>query len=502
MTTQRGPRQNFKEQHLQAQHLTVQHPKVLFAAPEVAPFSKVGGLGDVTGSLPKALLKCGVDVRVVTPLWPGVMQKIKEAGCKISTLSQRVSVTYAWSVADAAVHRVDSDGVPIYFLEGDYYSGDIYPWDLNSRTVRPFAAFCMQALELEKVTGWSPDIFHCHDWTSAFLPCALAWHRHYRGMKQKSVLTLHNVAHQGMFPPGSFFEESGLDPSCFNIGGLEFYGQVNLLKGGIVSAAAVTTVSPRYAWEIQTYESTQALSGVIYAERRKLTGILNGIDIDYWNPATDPMLPECYSAASPAGKTACRRELLKNTNFDPAYEGPLVVCVSRLVEQKGFDIILPALKQLDSLGAKFIFLGSGQRWIEDALRNAAAANKDSLCFVPGYNEPLAHLLYAGGDIYLMPSLFEPCGLSQMIAMRYGTVPVVREVGGLIDTVTDADADGGGNGFTFLTYDTRGMLWSLRRAIERHSNAKAWNKIRLRGMEEDFSWNRPAALYRDLYRSVL
>jgi starch synthase len=214
------------------------------------------------------------------------------------------------------------------------------------------------------------------------------------------------------------------------------------------------------------------------------------------------MLPECYSAKSLAGKAACRRELLKNTFFDPSYEGPLVVSVSRLVEQKGFDIVLPALKQLDSLGAKFIFLGSGQRWIEDALRDAASLNKDSICFFPGYNEPLAHLLYAGGDIYLMPSLFEPCGLSQMIAMRYGTVPVVREVGGLLDTVTDVDSDGGGNGFTFLTYDTQGMLWSLRRAIERHSNAKAWNKILLRGMEEDFSWDRPAALYKDLYMSVL
>jgi starch synthase len=234
----------------------------------------------------------------------------------------------------------------------------------------------------------------------------------------------------------------------------------------------------------------------------KLRGILNGLDIDYWNPATDPLLPECYSADSLTGKEMCRKELLKNTHFDPGYSGPLVVCVSRLVEQKGFDIILPALKQLENLGAKFIFLGSGHQWIEDALREAGAAKKDSFCFFPGYNEPLAHLLYAGGDIYLMPSLFEPCGLSQMIAMRYGTVPVVREVGGLRDTVTDADAEGGGNGFTFLTYDTQGMLWSLCRAIERFSNVKAWNKIRQRGMREDFSWDGSARLYRDLYREIL
>ena len=476
--------------------------KVLFVGVEFSPFSKVGGLGDVMGSLPKALRRQNVDVRVVTPLWPGVMGKIRDAGYKVSSFSQQVSASYAWRTASAVVHRVDVDGVPVYFLESDYYGGEMYPWDLNSWTVRPFAVFCAQALELKKAVGWSPDVFHCHDWTSAYLPCALAWHRQLRDPSRKSVLTLHNVAHQGTFDPGPFFDESGMDPACFNMWELEFYGEVNLLKGAIVSSAAVTTVSPRYAWEIQTYESTQALSGVLYAQRHKLSGILNGIDTDYWNPSTDPLLPECYSAASMAGKAACRGELLKNTHFDPAYSGPLVVCVSRLVEQKGFDIILPALKRVEDLGAKFIFLGSGHRWIEDTLRDMSAMNKDSLCFFTGYNEPLAHLLYAGGDIYLMPSLFEPCGLSQMIAMRYGTVPVVREVGGLHDTVTDADSEGGGNGFTFLTYDTQGMLWSLCRAIERFTNAKAWNKIRTRGMEEDFSWDASAQRYKELYRNVL
>jgi starch synthase len=476
--------------------------KVLFVGTEISPFSKVGGLGDVMGSLPKALLKCGVDVRVVTPAWSGTMEKVRQAGYKVATFTHRINVSYAWQGADAVAHRVDVDEVPIYFLESGYYGSEMYPWNLNPWTVRPFAVFCSHALDLKEIVGWTPDIFHCHDWTSAYLPCALAWHRHYRNADSKSVMTLHNVAHQGNFSPGPFFEESGMDPSSFNMWELEFYGQVNLLKGAIISATAVTTVSPRYAWEIQTYESTQALAPVIYAQRHKLRGILNGLDTDYWNSSTDPYLPHCYSADSLEGKKACRKELLKNTSFDPAYSGPIVVCVSRLVEQKGFDIVLPALKQLDTLGAKFVFLGSGHRWIEDTLRDAAAANKDSFCFFPGYNEALAHLLYAGGDIYLMPSLFEPCGLSQMIAMRYGTVPVVREVGGLRDTVTDADAEGGGNGFTFLTYDAAGMLWSLRRAIERFSNAKAWDKIRLKGMRENFSWERSALLYKDLYRDIL
>ncbi|MDR1875519.1 MAG: glycogen synthase [Synergistaceae bacterium] len=487
---------------------TQQAPKVLFVGSELSPFSKVGGLGDVVGSLPKALRQCGLDVRVVTPAWPGVLQKVRDAGHKITTSLQHVAVACAWQTAEATVHRIEVDDVPIWLLESNYYRGSMYPWELDVFTVRPFLVFCMQALELSKVTDWEPDIFHCHDWPTAYLPCALAWHRHYRGavnrrgVRPASVLTLHNVAYQGAFPPGAFFEESGLDRSCFNMGGIEFYGLVNLLKGGIVSATAVTTVSPRYAWEIQTWESTQDLSGVIYSQRHKLDGILNGIDTDFWNPATDPLLPECYSADSLGGRQACRRELLKNTTFDPDWKGPLVVCVSRLVEQKGFDVILPALKQIPELGAKFIFLGSGHHWIEDALREASSLHRDSLCFFPGYNESLAHLLYAGGDIYLMPSLFEPCGLSQMIAMRYGAVPVVREVGGLVDTVTDVDAEGGGNGFTFLTYDTQGMLWSLRRAIERFSNARAWDKIRRRGMQEDFSWKKSALLYRDLYRRIL
>ena len=478
------------------------HDKVLFVGTEFSPFSKVGGLGDVVGSLPKALSACGVDVRVVTPAWPGVIQRIEDAGHRLTPCQRHVCTSYAWQAVDAVVYQVEIGGVTVYLLESDVYNGEMYPWNLNPATVRPFAIFCTQALELEKITGWVPDVFHCHDWTSAYLPCALAWHRHYRNMNRKSVLTLHNVAHQGIFTPGAFFEESGLDPLCYTMWGLEFYGQVNLLKGAILSASAVTTVSPRYAWEIQTYESTQALSGVIYSQKHKLQGILNGLDVDYWNPSTDPLLPECYSADSLKGKSVCRKELLKNTNFDPAYKGPLVVCVSRLVEQKGFDIVLPALKQLSRLEAKFIFLGSGHQWIENALRDAGAINKDSLCFFPGYNEPLAHLLYAGGDIYLMPSLFEPCGLSQMIAMRYGTVPVVREVGGLRDTVRDADSEGGGNGFTFLTYDTQGMLWSLCRAIERFANVKAWSKIRSKGMREDFSWNKSASLYKDLYKGLL
>ena len=292
-----------------------------------------------------------------------------------------------------------------------------------------------------------------------------------------------------------------MEPWSFSPSGMEFYGQVNLLKGGIISAGAVTTVSPTYAGEIQTYESTRELSGVISQQSGKLRGILNGIDTDYWNPERDPMLPGRFTAKDLQGKKTCRVTLLKQAGFDPATKDPVVVCVSRLVEQKGFSLILEAMDALTALGAKFIFLGSGQAWIEDALAQAEAAHPQCVRFFRGYDEPLSHLMYAGGSIFLMPSVFEPCGLSQMIAMRYGTVPVVREVGGLKDTVTDADCPGGGNGFTFLTCDSEGMLWALRRAVERWRDATAWRAIVARGMNQDFTWSQSAERYKAMYQEM-
>ncbi|RRD64834.1 glycogen synthase [Fretibacterium sp. OH1220_COT-178] len=476
--------------------------RVLFVSTEYAPFSKVGGLGDVAGSLPKALRRAGVDVRVVTPAWPGVLDRVFASGLKTTVLPERVCAAHDWRIRDAEVVKTEVEDVPVYFLRSEDYMGDMYPWHLDSRTASPFAIFCMQALELHRILKWKPDLYHCHDWTSAFLPCALAWHRHYRHVGGRSIITLHNVAHQGILEREPFMEASGLEPWSFNMEAMEFYGQVNLLKGAIVAANAVTTVSPRYAQEIQTYESTQELSGVIYKQRHKLSGILNGIDTDYWNPDTDRHLPERFSAKNLKGKARAREELLNRAGFAPQSQEPVVVCVSRLVEQKGFTLILSALETLPTLGAKFVFLGSGHGWIENALRQANERHPDIFRFFQGYDEPLSHLLYAGGDIFLMPSVFEPCGLSQMIAMRYGTIPVVREVGGLKDTVTDVDSPEGGNGFTFQTCDTVGMLWALQRATARFRDAEDWDRIRVRAMQEDFTWSKSALLYKALYRKTL
>lgn len=477
--------------------------KVLFVTTELAPFSKVGGLGDVAGSLPKALCQADVDVRVVTPAWPGVLERVAASGLKTSTMKSNVYAAYDWRIHSASVIKVDVKGVTTYFLKAEDYSGDMYPSQLNFWTASPFAVFCMQALELKNAIDWEPDIYHCHDWTSAFLPCALAWHRHYRQVGGRSVMTLHNVAYQGIFEPSPFLEASGLEPWSFSPSTMEFYGQVNLLKGGIVAANAVTTVSPTYASEIQTYESTRELSGILYQQRSKLRGILNGLDTKFWNAEKDKQIPARFTTKDFKGKAVCRKELLQRAGFDTETQEPIIVCVSRLAEQKGFDLVMNGIGEILKMGAKLMVLGSGQDWIENGLTAAAEANPESIKFFKGYDEPLSHLLYAGGDMFLMPSVFEPCGLSQMISMRYGTVPVVREVGGLRDTVFDVDSPNGGNGFTFKTCDTEGMLWALRRAVERYrTNPTQWHELMVEGMSEDFTWDKSAILYKDMYEEML
>lgn len=477
--------------------------KVLFVTTELAPFSKVGGLGDVAGSLPKALRQAGVDVRVVTPAWPGVLERVAALGVKTTTVRAKVYAAYDWRIHSANIIKASVDGVTTYFLDAEDYSGSQYPSQLNFWSASPFAVFCMQSLELKNAIDWEPDIYHCHDWTSAFLPCALAWHRHYRQTGGKSIMTLHNVAYQGIFEPYPFLEASGLEPWSFNASTMEFYGQVNLLKGGIVAATAVTTVSPTYANEIQTYESTRELSGILYQQRSKLRGIINGLDVKFWDPNGDKAIPAKFSVKDLRGKAACKKALLERAGFDPNSDAPVIVCVSRLVEQKGFDMVFNAAGQIAETGAKLIILGSGNDWIENGIIQASEAYPQSIKLFKGYDEPLSHLMYAGGDIFLMPSVFEPCGLSQMISMRYGTVPVVREVGGLRDTVFDVDRPEGGNGFTFLTCDVDGMMWALRRAVERYNNNKVqWKEIMLEGMREDFTWDKSAGLYKNLYDELM
>lgn len=480
--------------------------KVLFVSPELAPFSKVGGLGDVVSSLPAAICNNGADARILTPAYGsangkgGVLDKVREK-CKLRKLPTPIVVALGGIPVYCSIYEAKLDGVCIWFIDcPDFFTENIYPSYVDYNSVRPFAILNFAALELYRSVKWVPDVFHCHDWPTAVLPIALAWHNYYSKLysESKSVFTIHNLAHQGIFDPEAFFSHTGIDINCFNINGIEFFYNINLLKGAIISSSKITTVSPTYAEEIQTLEGGAGLDGVIRDNSAKLSGILNGIDTDYWDPKTDEFIPYQYSVDDLSGKKSNRSELIKRCLWEDDNR-PLIVCVSRLAEQKGFDLILPAMPRLAGSGARYVILGSGSQEIEDGLFYAEQVHSNEIKFFKGYNEELAHLIYSGGDMFLMPSLFEPCGLSQMISMRYGTIPIARAVGGLADTVRDVETEESGNGFLFYDYKQNSMISAINRAIRLYFDNNEWLKLMKRCMETDFTWNKSALSYLDIYR---
>ena len=484
--------------------------KILFVSSELTPFSKVGGLGDVVGSLPAAIYKTGADVRVLTPAYGaangkgGVLDKVRSLKNKLRRVSAPVVVAMGGIPVYCNIYETEIDGVVTWFIEcPDFFSETIYPSYVDSYAIRPFVLLSLAALELYRAVKWIPDVFHCHDWPTSILPIALAWHNYYsqQYINTKTVFTIHNLAHQGVFAPEDFFYQTGIDRNCFNPYGIEFYNKINLLKGAIVASKSITTVSPTYADEIKTYEGGVGLDGVLKTHSDKLSGILNGIDTDYWNPQTDESIASTYSMNNLSGKKINREELIKKCSWKDD-ERPLIVCVSRLAEQKGFDLILPAIPSLAESGARFIFLGSGEGYIEDGLSYAQQVHSEVIRFFNCFDEELAHLIYSGGDMFLMPSLFEPCGLSQMISMRYGAVPIVRAVGGLADTVIDVnlDSENISNGFLFYDYTQDSMLSTIKRAIELFPDNAEWTKLMRRGMQADFTWNKSALSYLDIYKT--
>ena len=479
-------------------------PKVLHVATEMAPLAKMGGLADVVHALPKALRQVGLDCRVLLPAFPCVMENLEKRGMPLTRMRPSVHVALDWRVYAARVLRTELDGVPVYLLEQPelYSVPSIYPADLTESSALPFAFLSLAALELPSVTRWHPQIYHVHDWPACLLPAALRWHRHYRrlGPEVDTVLTLHNMAHHGILPK-EVLDGFGFEPASFGVDGLEFYGQVNLLKGGLLASDAITTVSPRYSWEIQTKAGGAGLEGVLETQKRKIRGILNGIDTDVWNPQTDPLLPSPFSAASPGGKAESRKELLRRIGWEDD-GSPLLLWVGRLVEQKGVDLLLPAVEPLVRMGCRILVIGSGHAIYEDALRKAGDLFPGRFWSYIGYSEEAAHLAYAGSDILLMPSLFEPCGLSQLIALRYGTVPVARAVGGLADTIVDADGSDRGYGFLFSEFQPEELVRAVGRALGAFSDETRWREIVLLAMSADFSWKASASAYANLYLELL
>jgi starch synthase len=473
--------------------------KIVFVASEVAPFAKTGGLADVAGSLPRALKQSGHDVRIVMPFY----HSVEKGGFGIRKGRKSIELDVNGVLKKGLLRWTELDGIPVYLIEmPEYFNrehlygppGDEYP-DNPER----FGFFCRGILQLLKKMDFRPDIIHCNDWQTALIPVLL------RNVvaddpffeKTGSVLTIHNLAFQGIFPKEAL-APLGLDWSFFTIDRLEYYDNINLMKGGILSADIVTTVSETYCREILTHEHGCGLEGVLRQRKDDLVGILNGIDLEEWNPETDPLIFRKYTAAAPTGKGVNRKGLQKALGL-PQADVPLLGMVSRLTDQKGIDLVVELLPLLAEEDLQLVILGDGDPTFIDPL---ASAPPEKVKLVTGFFPELAHRIYAGSDIFLMPSRFEPCGLGQMIALRYGTVPVARRTGGLADTVHDAAARDG-NGFTFEEYSADAFLEALKRGLETfREDRPRWKKLMKRGMTADFSWGRSAVRYEEIYRRAV
>ena len=477
-----------------------QRLKVLFVSSEVAPFAKTGGLGDVVGALPKALRRRGIDVRVVMPLYAGMHWDALEK------LDGPLHVPTSWGPGWSGVRlgRLPGSDVPIYFLEHHRYFDRPYlygpPGGAYDDNVERFTHLSRGALELTKAINFLPDVIHANDWQTALVPVyvdTVEWARPLHGAA--TVYTIHNLAYQGVADRGAL-SVTGLGQEHYNSGEFEHFGTLNLTKGALRHSTMLSTVSPSYAKEIQTPEFGCGLDGVLHARRGDLVGILNGIDVDEWNPATDPHIATRYTAARVEGKSACKAALQAEAGLPLDPRVPLFSAVGRLTHQKGYDVLAHCMDQVLSWDVQLVLLGNGDREAEQFYRALSARRPDKFKAWLGFDNHLAHRIEAGADFLVMPSRFEPCGLSQMYSLRYGTLPIVRATGGLIDTVQNYDqATGAGTGFVFgdLTPDalTNTIGWALSTFFDRPDHVKTMRK---RAMEQDFSWDAAAEAYERLY----
>jgi len=471
--------------------------KILFASAEAYPLAKVGGLGDVAGSLPKALRALGHDVRIVLPRYGTIQGPHEEVA--------RFSVRTGDARTEAGLRSARIGDVPVYLVDKPdlYDRPKVYEYDDDGKR---FGFFCKAILDLIPAADFWPDVIHTNDWHSALVPAFLrsAMAEDPRFRRIGTVLTIHNLLHQGLFPR-ALFDWLGLPEDLWTPEGAEFYGQLNFMKAGIVCADFVNTVSPTYAKEIQTPEFGEGLDGLLRSRSTKLSGILNGIDYDVWNPAKDPFLAQKYSKSTVDKKRADKAALQKEAGLPLDPKRPLIGYVSRVTAQKGFDILIDALPDILDLGIQFVLLGTGEKKYEDPVSQLARTRSDLIVWLK-YDEALAHRIYAGSDFFLMPSKFEPCGLGQMISLRYGTIPIVRSTGGLADTVLDVSQHPSkGNGFAFQDYTREALLEAVQRAARFYEAGKGWKSVVHRGMSADLSWKASAlqyvALYEKAHRSV-
>jgi starch synthase len=474
--------------------------RILFAASEGLPFSKTGGLADVIEALPKALVAQGHELAVVLPRYRGIKTSMVVMPSVTIPLGGRLRFP---SIADGTM----LNGVRYFFLDDPgYFDRDgIYgnsAGDFPDNAER-YSEFCRATIEIAKHV-WPADVIHCHDWQTALVPVFLrSLYAADPLVKDLPVIfTIHNLGYQGHFP-AAVLDRAGIPAEVYHPAGLEFYGIINLLKGGLVYSDYLTTVSKKYAEEIQTPEFGYGLDGVVRSRRDHVVGILNGVDYSVWNPEKDKFIAAPYSAKDLTGKHACKKELLEIFGLSPEYENrPVLGIVSRFADQKGFDLIAAIAMDLMLEDVILTVLGTGDRRYEELFETLANEFPGRVGVRIGYDNELAHKIEAGADMFLMPSRYEPCGLNQIYSLKYGTVPIVRATGGLDDTVESFDVEHGtGTGFKFEPYTGVALLDAVRLALHHFADERIWKRIQLNGMSRDFSWKRPATEYAKLYKAA-
>lgn len=485
---------------------------ILFLSSEVEPFAKTGGLADVSSALPQAIKELGHEIRIMMPRYRFISERkfklhdiirLKEIPVPIGKNSE------IGNVKSSFISNL-KEKVQVYFLDNANYFGrdGIYQNLVGKKDYKDnderYIFFCRGVLETLKRLGWQPDIIHCNDWQTGIVPAYIktlyASDEFFKSIK--TVFTIHNMAYQGAFTSESF-EKSGLPKSVFHSEGVEAYGKFNFLKTGLHYADAITTVSERYAEEICSSDEYGAgLNGLLAKRKKDLTGILNGIDYEVWNPLTDEYIYRKFDIKSIDAKLDNKKALLQRFNI-PYKEGVILIGgISRLVEQKGFDLVIEILDEMMKLNVHFILLGSGEKAVEKKFETMHKKYSHQMGVFFGFDNELAHLIEAGSDLFLMPSRYEPCGLNQMYSMRYGTIPVVRATGGLDDTVEDYVGGGKGTGFKFEKYDAKELLKAVQRAIKVYQQPEEWKKLMRNGMQKDFSWEHSAKKYVNLYKELL
>ncbi|PIQ97508.1 MAG: glycogen synthase GlgA [Nitrospinae bacterium CG11_big_fil_rev_8_21_14_0_20_56_8] len=479
--------------------------KILLASSEVYPFAKTGGLGDIAGSLPKALRQLGHEVRVITPKY-----KVT-AKCPLGfrPMGRDIDVPVGPALKKGFLYESRlAEGVPVYLVGNDeyYHRDELYGEQGREYPDNPerFIFFCRAVLESCKATGFFPDIFHCNDWQTGLVPVYLKtlYAQDPDFARARTIFSIHNLAFQGNYPPARM-TAAHLPPHLFRVDGLEFYGNLSFMKGGLMFADLLTTVSKTYSKEIQTPEFGFGMDGILRSRSKDLYGFLNGADYEEWDPETDPLIPENYNAKNLSGKQECKRELKARFKLSLPEEAPLFCMVSRLSAQKGISLIMESAEKWLADGAGFVLLGSGEPRFEEFFLNLARKHPAQCGAIIGYNEELAHQIMAGGDLLFVPSQYEPCGLTQIYGLKYGAVPLVRSVGGLQDTIQEfQSASGSGNGFKFRPYENKYLLQAVKKALSLYKQKNTWRTLMRNGMNQSFGWDHSAGQYSRLYYKLL